>query len=262
MKNPEAPHKEDLVEKEALPSFQQDLESGLYIIATPIGNLGDITLRALDTLKQLDLLLAEDTRHTRHFLDRYGISVPCESYNDFNKEKKTPGFVEQLNTGKKLGLVCDAGTPGVADPAFYLVREAKREGIPVVSVPGACAFITGLVGSGLPTDHFLFANFPPKKSAQRLRQLELYRDLYGEGSKAKWPPTIGFYVGTQQVVKFLGEIGQVFGPEWRVVLARELTKRFEEFLDDSIQNHLLYYKERKPKGEYVLFFHPQKKGDL
>ena len=212
-----------------------DLDSGLYIIATPLGNLGDITLRALDTLKQLDLLLAEDTRHTRPLLSRYGISVLCESYNDFNKEKKTPAFMKQLKMGKKLGLVCDAGTPGVADPAFYLVRESKREGIPVIPVPGACAFVTGLVGSGLPTDHFLFANFPPKKSAQRLQQLEQYQELYGEKSQAKCPPTIGFYVGTQQVVKFLGEIGQIFGMEWRVVLARELTKKFEEFLDNTVQ---------------------------
>jgi 16S rRNA (cytidine1402-2'-O)-methyltransferase len=143
--------------------------AGLYLVATPIGNLEDMTYRAVRILKAADLILAEDTRHSRVLLSHYGISRPSESYNDFNKEKRTPGYVDRLKNGERLALICDAGTPGIADPAFNLVKAALAEGVKVFPIPGPCAMVAAVTASGLPTDRFAFENFPPKKSAQRLR---------------------------------------------------------------------------------------------
>ncbi len=234
------------------------IESGLYLVATPIGNLGDITERAKDVLSSVDLILAEDTRHSGKLLNHLGIKKEMQSFNDFNKEKRTPGVLRFLKEGKSVALISDAGTPGIADPGFYLVREAHGEGIYLSVLPGACAFISALVISGMPTDHFYFGNFPPKKSAQRLRHLEQFKEAFGQDFK--WAPTLGFYIGAKQVTKFIGEISQVFGSSIRVVLVRELTKIYEEVLDKSAGDYAEYYKERNPKGEFVLFFHPQNKG--
>ena len=187
----------------------------LYIVATPIGNLEDITFRALRILKEVPLVLAEDTRHSRLLFDHFGIRTPMEAYHDFNKEKVTPRYVEYLKNEGDIALISDAGTPGVADPAFNLVRECVREGITVCPVPGACAMINALISSGLPTDRFRFENFSPKKSAQRLRVLE---DL-----KANADSTVIFYASPHNLLKFLEEIKTVFG-EITVILARELTK--------------------------------------
>ena len=147
------------------------LAPGLYLVATPIGNLEDITFRAVRVLKEADLILAEDTRHSQVLLSHYGISKPCESYNDFNQEKRTPAFLERLEAGERLALICDAGTPGIADPAFNLVKASLAAGVRVHPIPGPSALVTALIGSGLPTDRFAFEYFPPKKSAQRLRKL-------------------------------------------------------------------------------------------
>ncbi len=234
------------------------LTPGLYIVATPIGNLGDITFRAVETLKASDKILAEDTRHSRWLLNHYQISVECESYNDFNKEKRSPGILAELKEKKTISLISDAGTPGIADPAFYLVRMARQEGIPVYPIPGPVAGISALVASGLPTDHFLFANFPPKKSAARLNQLQAYKEMYHED--VKWAPTIVYYIGTMQLKKFLNEIETVFGSHTIVALARELTKKFEEISVKSVQEHIAIYQNKNPKGEFVLLFHPQNKG--
>jgi len=237
---------------------ENNFEPALYIVATPIGNLQDITFRAVEILKSVDLILAEDTRHSRNLLQKWEISTPMDSYNDFNKERKTPAYIKKLTDGLSLALISDAGTPGVADPAFYLVREARRKGLPVISLPGPSAFVSALVCSGLPTDHFLFANFPPKKSASRLKQLEEYKTGFQSGFSHV--PTIIYYIGPKQLTKFLGEIQQVFGADLRVVLARELTKKFEQLLDATAAEHLEYYRERNPRGEYVLMFHPHNKG--
>ena len=148
----------------------------LYIVATPIGNMEDITYRAVRILKEVPLVLAEDTRHSRVLFDNYGINTPMEAYHDFNKEKVTPKYVEFLKNEGDIALVSDAGTPGVADPAFNLVRECVREGIDVRAIPGPCAMITALVSSGMPTDHFTFQYFSPKKSAQRIHLLEKLKD--------------------------------------------------------------------------------------
>jgi 16S rRNA (cytidine1402-2'-O)-methyltransferase len=230
----------------------------LYIVSTPIGNLGDITFRAVEVLKSADQIWAEDTRHSRVLFKHYNISAPCRSYNDFNKERRTPGYVKYLESGHSAALICDAGTPGIADAAFYLVRAVRRAGLPVVAVPGPSACIAGLVVSGLPTDRFFFANFPPKKSAQRIRQLELFRDNLRSLDKAS--PSLVYYIGPAQLVKFLTEISQVFGPQTRIVLARELTKKYEEVLDKSVHAHLDFYSGNRPRGEYTLLFHPLDKG--
>ncbi len=229
----------------------------LYVVATPIGNLDDITFRAVKALRSANLILAEDTRHSRVLLQHFGLNTPSEAYHDFNKEKKTPVYLEYLQKGNSIAMICDAGTPGIADPAYNLIRAAKEAGIRVIPIPGPCALIAALVCSGLPTDHFSFENFPPKKSAQRLRLLETLKLRYPEGQAHA--PTLTFYVSPHQIVNFLGEIQTVFGDEMYLVLARELTKKFEEFLNGKPSELLLYYKERTPRGEYVLLFHPQNK---
>ncbi len=225
----------------------------LYIVATPIGNLEDITYRAVRILKEVSLVLAEDTRHSRLLLDHYDIHTRTESYHDFNKEEVTPRYVEYLKNEGDIAIISDAGTPGIADPAFNLVRECVREGIDVRSVPGACAMINALVSSGLPTDRFRFENFSPKKSAQRLHLLEKL--------KVSADSTLVFYASPHNLVKFIDEIRQVFG-EIPVALMRELTKKFEEHLVGTPTELLAHYKAREPKGEYVLLFHPQGKGGL
>lgn len=225
----------------------------LYIVATPIGNLEDITYRAVRILKEVSLILAEDTRHSRLLLDHYDIHTRTESYHDFNKEDVTPKYVEYLKNEGDIAIISDAGTPGIADPAFNLVRECVREGIDVRSVPGACAMINALVSSGLPTDRFRFENFSPKKSAQRLHMLEKL--------KSSADSTLIFYASPHNLVKFIDEIRQVFG-EIPVALMRELTKKFEEHLVGTPSKLLEHYKTREPKGEYVLLFHPQGKGGL
>lgn len=225
----------------------------LYIVATPIGNLEDITYRAVRILKEVPLILAEDTRHSRLLLDHYDIHTKTESYHDFNKEEVTPKYVNYLKDSGDIAIISDAGTPGIADPAFNLVRECVREGIEVRSVPGACAMINALVSSGLPTDRFRFENFSPKKSAQRLHLLE--------NLKTSADSTLIFYASPHNLVKFIDEIRQVFG-EIPVALMRELTKKFEEHLVGTPSELLEHYKTRSPKGEYVLLFHPQGKGGL
>lgn len=225
----------------------------LYVVATPIGNLEDMTFRAVRILKEVPLVLAEDTRHSRLLFDHFDIRTPMESYHDFNKEAVTPKYVEFLKSEGDLAIISDAGTPGIADPAFNLVRECVREGIEVRSVPGACAMVNALVSSGMPTDRFRFENFSPKKSAQRLHLLEKLKESADS--------TLIFYASPHNLVKFIGEIGQVFG-EIPIALMRELTKKFEEHLVGTPSNLLEHYKNREPKGEFVLIFHPQGKGGL
>jgi 16S rRNA (cytidine1402-2'-O)-methyltransferase len=174
----------------------------LFIVATPIGNLADITYRAVTTLREAALILAEDTRVSRTLFDKYGIAAPVTAYHDFNKERVTPRFMERLRGGENLALISDAGTPGIADPAFNLVREALREGLPVVPVPGPSAHIAALIASGLPTDRFIFENFLPHKSAQRLR---LFESLAGEKR------TVIFYETPHRIVKVIEELDAVLG---------------------------------------------------
>jgi len=241
----------------ATPSAAAPLSPGLYLVATPIGNLEDITYRAVKVLKSCDRILAEDTRHSRVLLDHFGVRKPVEPYHDFNKEKVTAGIVQRLRDGEAIALICDAGTPGIADPAFNLVKAALAEDVTVVSVPGPSALLTALTASGLPTDRFAFENFPPKKSAQRIHKLERLKARWGEDENHA--PTLGFYVAPYQIVSFLGEIAQVFGPDLHVVSARELTKKFEEFRRGPVSEILAHFTKTTPRGEFVVLFHPQDK---
>lgn len=223
----------------------------LYIVSTPIGNLEDITLRALRVLRECSLILAEDTRHTRQLLSHFQIETPVESYHDFNKERVAPRYLEHLRERGDICLVSDAGTPGLADPGFNLVRDCIRQQTPVRALPGASALLAALVCAGLPTDRFRFEYFPAKKSATRLRDLE---ELKGEADS-----TLLFYASPHNLQKFLGEIGSVFG-EVTIALMRELTKKFEEHLRGTPAQLLAHFERHPPRGEFVLLFHPQNKG--
>lgn len=220
----------------------------LFIVSTPIGNLEDITFRAVRILKEVSLVLAEDTRHSRILLDNYNISTKTESYHDFNKEQVTPKYVKHLKENGDIALICDAGTPGIADPAFNLVRACKAEDITVRCIPGASAMLTALVSSGFATDRFRFENFSPKKSAQRLNTLQKLRNECNS--------TIIFYASPYNLIKFLNEIKEVYG-EVKVALMRELTKKFEEHLIGTPTELLEHYKNSAPKGEFVLLINKE-----
>ena len=225
----------------------------LYIVPTPVGNLDDMPPRAIEVLKNCNIILAEDTRSSGVLMKHFGINTPMYSHHKFNEHESCDSVINKIKSGEIVALVSDAGTPGIADPAFNLVRECVREGITVCPVPGACAMINALIASGLPTDRFRFENFSPKKSAQRLRVLE---DL-----KTNADSTVIFYASPHNLLKFLEEIKTVFG-DITIVLARELTKKFEEHLRGTPEQLLEHYKERTPKGEFVLMFHPQGKGGM
>lgn len=225
----------------------------LYIVSTPIGNMSDITFRAVEVLRNAELVLAEDTRKTKKLLLHYDITTALKSYHDFNKEKVTPGLIEMIKEGKKLALVTDAGTPGVADPAFFLVRAALSEELEVIPVPGASAFLTALVASGLPTDRFIFENFLPNKSTKRRK---LFESIIGESR------TVIFYESPHRIIKTLHDIKDILG-DVLIVIGRELTKVHEEFLRGNAQNLLLHFDKNPPRGEMVVLFNVrvQKESD-
>src|SRR5947199_2665801 len=188
----------------------------LYLVATPIGNLEDITLRALRTLKECDLVAAEDTRHTGQLLKHFGIATPLLSCFQFNEARRSEEIIERLGHGEKVALVTDAGSPGISDPGERVVKAALAFGFRVEPVPGACALVAALTASGLPTDEFHFVGFLPHKSGQRRNELTRLVLL---------PGTLVLYESPYRIEKLLGELNEVF-PERQVVLARELTKKF------------------------------------
>lgn len=217
----------------------------LYIISTPIGNLKDITLRALEVLKSVDLIVAEDTRHTGILLKYYDIQTPQTSYFEHNKLKKAEYLVGLLKEGKDAALVSDAGTPGISDPGFYLIRLVKQHDIPMTVVPGACAAVCALTLSGFPTDRFCFEGFLPVKSAGRRKKLE---SLKAEGR------TIIFYESPHRLLKALKDIEEVLDNP-AVVAARELTKKFEEVKSGTASELIEHFSEKKVRGEIVLLIH-------
>ena len=218
----------------------------LFVLATPIGNMEDITLRALRTLKEVALVAAEDTRHTRKLLSRHKISTSLTSYHDFNKEKRTPDILKKLKSGKSVALVTDAGTPAVSDPGYYLVRAAIRADIDVVPIPGPSALVAALSVSGLPTDSFVFAGFVPRKSAKRR---QLLKELKEE------PRTLIFYESPKRLLGLMEDLVDVMGNR-KAVLARELTKIHEETLRGSL-SQLTDELTGRPtlKGECTLLVH-------
>ncbi len=214
----------------------------LYIVATPIGNLGDITLRALETLQKVDLIAAEDTRHTAKLLLHYDIRKPVISYYEHNKESRGTELINKLKSGLNIALVSDAGTPGISDPGEDLIRQAIDNNIEVTMLPGAVAGIMGLVLSGLPTRSFVFEGFIPD---DRKTKIKVFESLRNERR------TTVFYAAPHNIVKLLEEIKEYIGDR-EIVLCRELTKKFEEFRRGTATEHAEYYKETDPKGEFVL----------
>lgn len=220
------------------------METGmLYICATPIGNLEDITLRVLNCLKEVDVIAAEDTRNSIKLLNHFAIKTPMTAYHEFNKYDKAKALVEQMLAGKNVAIITDAGTPCISDPGEELVRQAVEAGIPVTSLPGAAACITALTASGLPTRRFCFEAFLPSDKKERARVLESLR----QESR-----TMILYEAPHHLVKTLEALAEVLGEARRISLCRELTKRHEEFFRTSIGEALAHYRQTEPRGEYVL----------
>ncbi len=218
----------------------------LYLVATPIGNLEDITLRALRVLRECDVVAAEDTRRSGQLLKHFQISKPLLSYFQFNEAKRSEEIIQRLLRGDKIALVTDAGSPGISDPGERVVQAAIAAGCRVESVPGSCALVAALTASGLPTDEFHFVGFLPHKSGQRRNKLESLKGISG---------TLVFYESPFRIEKLLAELSEIL-PECEVVLARELTKKFEEFLRGKPAELLTLVQKRPLKGEFVVLVAP------
>ncbi|OGX38977.1 MAG: 16S rRNA (cytidine(1402)-2'-O)-methyltransferase [Omnitrophica WOR_2 bacterium RIFCSPHIGHO2_02_FULL_68_15] len=216
----------------------------LYLVATPIGNLGDFTARAVEVLRGAALIAAEDTRHAQILLARYEIPTPVESFYDAVERAKTPALLRRLGEGQSVALISDAGTPGIADPGGYLIPQALAAGVPVVAIPGPCAALAALTVSGLPMDRFVFEGYLPQKPGPRRRRLEA---LTGE------PRTIVCYETPHRLMKSLAAIQEVLG-DVRMSVARELTKQFEEVRRGTVAEHRAHFEHHPPRGEFVLVF--------
>ena len=213
----------------------------LYLVATPIGNLEDITYRAVKVLSSVDCIAAEDTRKTKILLDHYNINKPMMSYYSYNEQVRAPQLIEKLLSGQSIALVSDAGTPGISDPAFHIVQQALKNGISIIPIPGPTAFIAALVAGGLPTDRFVFEGFLPLKKGRKTK----FESLISESR------TIIIYESPHRILKTLTDIQTYLGNR-NVVVARELTKKFEEIIRGSVQSVLADVSNRQPRGEYVV----------
>ena len=214
----------------------------LYIVPTPIGNLQDMTFRAVEVLKNVDIILAEDTRQTKKLTSYYQIDKPLWSHHKFNEHQATASVIEKLRGGATFALVSDGGTPGISDPGFFLVRACIENQIEVTTLPGAVAFVPALINSGFPSDKFLFIGFLPHKKG---------RKTILEGITQE-KQTVILYESPHRIVKTLEQIVQYIGPETAVAISRELTKTFEENLRGTANELLNHFKKQKPKGEFVL----------
>lgn len=217
----------------------------LYLVATPIGNLGDISFRAVEILRASHWIACEDTRHSRHLLDHYGIHKPLIAYHEHNEKKMVPRIVNLLEKGESVSLISDAGTPLIQDPGFLLVRSVREAGIRVVPIPGPCAVISALSASGLATAQFVFEGFPPRKSSARKN---LFHTLRNETR------TLVFYESSHRIVETLDDLVTTFPSERRVVMVRELTKIHENFIDTTIGEAILFLETHPQmvRGEWVL----------
>jgi 16S rRNA (cytidine1402-2'-O)-methyltransferase len=232
---------------------ERDLTPGLYLVATPIGNLEDITLRAIRVLKQCDLIACEDTRQTQKLLNHLGIEKPTVSYHEHNEAARAGELVEKLSAGLRIAVVSDAGTPGISDPGFRLIARAIERDIPVVPVPGPAAFITALVASGFPLHPVSFRGFLPPKSGARRRDLEKLRQS---------PQTEIFYEAPHRIRESLEDVLAALGPQRGIVVARELTKIHEEFLRGTVAEVLAVLSAREEvRGEIVLLIGPAAEGE-
>lgn len=214
----------------------------LYIVPTPIGNLEDITLRALRVLKEVDVVLAEDTRTSSVLLRHYDIHTPLRAHHRNNEHKSVDGIVQELESGKEMALISDAGTPGISDPGFMLARACREAGIDVECLPGPTAFVPAMVASGLPCDRFVFEGFLPLKKGRATRLQQLDAD----------PRTIVIYESPLRLPRTLRQLAEVFGPDRQAAVAREISKLHEENRRDTLQNLAQHYEQNKPKGEIVI----------
>lgn len=214
----------------------------LYLVPSPIGNLADISFRAIDVLKSVDLILAEDTRTSSVLLNYYQIHTPLTAYHQHNEHKVLSHLIDQLITGKKMAVITDAGTPGISDPAFLLVRECIRNGVKVECLPGATAFVPALINSGFPTNRFCFEGFLPLKKGRQT----LLKKLATEER------TMIFYESPLRLVKTLKLFAEYFGNDRKVSVSRELTKKFEENIRGSVIEVIAHFEKNPPKGEIVI----------
>ena len=220
--------------------------SKLFIVPTPIGNLGDITFRAIDTLKSVDLILAEDTRISLKLLKHYNIENTVESYHMHNEHKKLMSIIEKLNSGVEIALISDAGTPGISDPGFLLTRECIRNNIEIECLPGATALIPALISSGLPSDKFLFEGFLPAKKGRTKRLNELSQEN----------KTIILYESPHRVLKTLNDLSSCYNEGTNISISREMTKIHEETFRGTIKESVEYFNKKKLKGEFVIVLSP------
>jgi 16S rRNA (cytidine1402-2'-O)-methyltransferase len=225
------------------------LEPGLYVAATPIGNLKDVTYRVVEALKEADLILCEDTRQTAKLCAAYAITTPREAYHDYNAERVRPEILRKLEAGARICLVSDAGTPLISDPGYKLVRDARDLGVKVFPLPGPSAAIAALSAAGAPTDRFLFAGFPPAKAAARAA---FFHDL------ARHHATLVFYETAPRLAESLAAMAISFGDR-RAAIARELTKLHEEIREGALTELAVAYGEKPPRGEIVVIVHPPEK---
>ena len=217
-------------------------EGTLYLVPTPIGNLADITYRAVEVLKQADIILAEDTRTSGFLLKHYDITTPCQSFHAHNEHKKVDYALQQLKEGKVLAQISDAGTPGISDPGFLLVRAVLENSLQVESLPGATAFVPALIKSGFPTDRFVYEGFLPHKKGRQTRITSWQEETR----------TVVFYESPHRLLKALEQCLELLGEERRISVSRELTKKFEETKTGTIPEVLAYFKEKSIKGEFAI----------
>ena len=214
----------------------------LYIVPTPVGNMEDMTMRAIRILKEADLVLAEDTRTSGILLKHFDIQTHMMSHHKFNEHGTSAGIVERLKGGQTVALISDAGTPGISDPGFFLIREAVAAGIEVQTLPGPTAFVPALVSSGLPCDRFVFEGFLPQKKGRQSR-IEALKDE---------PRTIVFYESPYRVLKLLQQLAEVFGPDRQASACREISKVHEESVRGTLQELIAHFTETEPRGEFVI----------
>ena len=226
----------------------------LYIVATPIGNLGDITIRAVDTLKKVDIVLAEDTRHSKKLFAHYEIHSPLRAFHEHNENEKVNGIINEIRSGNSIALISDAGTPLISDPGYQLVLQAKKIGIEVVPIPGPNAAIAALSSSGLASSSFSFFGFLPTKQPARLKLLKTKRSLN---------ETIIFYESPKRILSTMEDMLEAFGADREVCLAKELTKSYETILNDKLTNLIEYLLDpNHQRGEFVILVAPVDKIDL
>ena len=218
------------------------IDPQLFIVPTPIGNMGDITIRAIETLKNSDLILAEDTRHAKKLLSEYNISTKVNSYHLNNEHKKVNDYIELMASGQKISLITDAGTPCISDPGFLLIREAIKKDILITCLPGPTALIPAIVLSGLPSESFIFEGFLPRKKGRKAKLLELAQNTR----------TTIIYESPYRVVKTLTEFLEYLGEDRQIALSREISKIYEETFRGSIVEAVKYFSNKKIKGEFVI----------